>query len=89
MLIRTFLAAAATVALPIAVGAAPPVAGGTDPSAKRTCDTQVPIGSRLGGVRRCRTKAERDAEKAEARQVVDRIQAYQPIVCNEHTRLVC
>ncbi|HEV7660819.1 MAG TPA: hypothetical protein VGO55_13350 [Allosphingosinicella sp.] len=40
----------------------------------------MPTGSRLG-IRRCRTKAERDAHKAEARETVDRVQALRPTFC--------
>lgn len=49
--------------------------GQTPPSEKRYCEVNVPTGSRLGGVRRCRTKAERDAARAEGKQTVDRIQS--------------
>ena len=49
--------------------------GQTPPTEKRTCDVNVPTGSRLGGVRRCRTKAERDAARAESKQTVERIQS--------------
>jgi hypothetical protein len=65
-------AAIAVVAVPLAVQGAE---GQTPPSEKRYCDVNVPTGSRLGGVRRCRTKAERDAEKAEGKATVDRIQS--------------
>lgn len=72
-------AAIAVVAVPLAVQGAE---GPTKTSAeKRTCEVNVPTGSRLGGIRRCRTKAERDAHKAEARETVDRIQALRPTFC--------
>lgn len=64
----------------IAVVATPIVARGQTRSAsgaaaKRTCEINVPTGSRLGAVRRCRTKAERDAARAENKEVVERIQS--------------
>ena len=76
-----FLAAIAVVAVPIAVqGAEGPRR--TKPTAeKRTCEVDTPLGSRLGGVRRCRSAAEREAHKAEARRTVDRIQAFKPVIC--------
>ena len=42
---------------------------------KRTCEVSTPTGSRLGAVRRCRSKSERDAAKAESRTTVERIQS--------------
>jgi hypothetical protein len=79
VIVRTLLAAIAVIAVPIAVqGAEGPSAS---PDAKRTCETNVPTGSRLGGIRRCRTKAEREAAKQEARQVVDRVQAFKATMC--------
>jgi hypothetical protein len=72
-------AAIAVVAVPLAVqGAEGPTKASPE---KRTCEVNVPTGSRLGGIRRCRTKAERDAHKAEARETVDRIQALRPTFC--------
>jgi hypothetical protein len=62
----------AVVAVPFAVQGAE---GQAAPSEKRYCEVNQPTGSRLGAVRRCRTKAERDAAKAESRRVVDRIQS--------------
>lgn len=79
MIVRTFLAALAVIAVPIAVQGAEGPSG--PPEAKRTCEVNVPTGSRLGGIRRCRTKAERDLAKQEARRVVDRIQAMKPTLC--------
>lgn len=65
-------AAVAVVAIPLAVQGAE---GQTPPSEKRYCTVSQQIGSRLGAVRRCRTKAERDAEKAEGKATADRIQS--------------
>jgi hypothetical protein len=81
--LRALAAAIAVVAVPIAVqGAeAPRRTTATPPAAKRTCEVTVPMGSRLGGVRRCRTERERSEHKAEARDVVDRVQRMKPTLC--------
>lgn len=75
MMIRAFLGVMATIAIPMAVvGAAEPDSK-ADYSTKRVCEVDTPTGSRLGGVRRCRTAAEREEAKAEDRDVLDRIQS--------------
>ncbi len=80
MKLALIAATIAVVAVPIAVlGAEGPAR--VAPAEKRTCDINVPTGSRLGGVRRCRTAAEREAARQEMRQVVDRIQAMKPTLC--------
>ncbi len=66
------IAVAAVVAVPLTVQGAE---GQTPPSEKRYCEVTQPTGSRLGAVRRCRTKAERDAAKAETKNTVERIQS--------------
>jgi hypothetical protein len=78
--LRALVAAIAVVAVPIAVHGAetPPQ---TKPRVKRVCEVDVPMGSRLGGVRRCRSADEREAHKAEARDVVDRVQRMKPTLC--------
>lgn len=82
MIVRTFIMVAALVAVPMAVvGAAEPAAKRSGYSTKRTCEVSTPLGSRLGGVRRCRTAAERDQHKQEARQVVDEIQSFKATMC--------
>jgi hypothetical protein len=82
MSIRIVLATIAVIAIPIAVqGAEGPPRTKPQPETKRTCNVNVPTGSRLGGIRRCRTNAEREAAKQEARQTVDRIQAWKPSFC--------
>lgn len=75
MIVRAFLAAVATIALPMAVLGAPQPDAKADYSTKKVCEMNTPTGSRLGGVRRCRTAAEREEAKAEDRDVVDRIQS--------------
>jgi hypothetical protein len=45
---------------------------------KKICRSETTIGSRLAGTTKCRTQAEWDAEKAEARRVVERIQDFKP-----------
>ncbi|HYI64190.1 MAG TPA: hypothetical protein VEW71_04825 [Allosphingosinicella sp.] len=75
MILRTLAASLAVIAVPIAVvGAAEPDAK-ADYSTKKICDVTNVTGSRLGGVRRCRTQAEREQAKAESRDVVSRIQS--------------
>ena len=79
VIVRALIAAAAVIAIPAAVvGAQQP--GRTKPqaSAKRVCEVALPTGSRLGGIRRCRSAAERELAKQEARQVVDRVQMMKP-----------
>jgi hypothetical protein len=83
-----FFAAAAVIAVPFSVrvadGQTPPPA-----SEKCYCDVNQPTGSRLGAVRRCRTKSERDAAKQEARNTVDRIQVMKPTLCGPGTSMPC
>jgi len=74
------VAAIAVVAIPMAVQGAEGQ-NQPAPTEKRICDTNVPTGSRLGGVRRCRTEREREEAKQEARTTVDRIQAMKPTLC--------
>lgn len=80
MKLAAIAAAIAVVTIPIAVQGAQGPAKASPPQ-KRTCDVNVPTGSRLGGVRRCRTAAERETAKQEARAVVDRIQAMKATIC--------
>jgi len=76
VIIRTFLAAAAVIAIPVAVvGAQTPAGKDSAYHTKKICDVKTPIGSRLGGVRRCRTRAEIAQARAENRDTVDRIQS--------------
>jgi hypothetical protein len=75
----------AVVAAPIVLYAAQaPTRGGPGYASKKTCEVNVPTGSRLGAVRRCRTQREREEAKQEARQVVDRIQYMKPTICTEN-----
>lgn len=81
MYLRALAAAIAVVAVPIAVQGAETPRSPTQPRVKRTCQVDVPMGSRLGGVRRCRSAEEREAHKQESRDVVDRIQRMKPTLC--------
>ena len=81
MILRSLAAATAVIAAPIAVLNAEAPPAGKDGAERRVCETTGTIGTRLGNVRRCRTKAERDAAQQEARRVVDRIQADRPTMC--------
>lgn len=51
------------------------------PAAKRVCTVVPTIGSRVNNTRRCRTADEREQEKQEARQVVDRVQNLKVVMC--------
>jgi hypothetical protein len=79
--LRTLATAIAVVAIPIAVQGAEAPRRTAPNQAKRTCEVDVPTGSRLGGVRRCRNAEEREAARQEARTTVDRIQAMKPVFC--------
>lgn len=81
MIIRTFVAVVAIVAVPVTVVGAEPAPRKSESAEKKVCSTDTTIGTRLGSTRRCRTKSERDAAKAEARQTVDRIQLMKPTTC--------
>jgi hypothetical protein len=79
VILRAFLAAAAVIAIPAALVSAQQPAQTKSPYlTKRVCEVTVPTGSRLGGIRRCRSAAEREQAKQEARQVVDRVQMFKP-----------
>lgn len=84
VILRTFLAAVATVAIPVALlGAEPqPAAPKSNPTTRKICEVSGVIGSRLGRVRRCRTKAEWEEARREARQAVDRYQHLKVSICN-------
>ena len=71
MKLSLIAAAVAVIAVPLAVQGAE---GQTPPKEKRYCTVTQQLGSRLGAVRRCRTKAEADAERAEGKATADRIQ---------------
>lgn len=73
--VRFILAAIAVVAVPVAVSGQENAPPRKESPARRTCESNAEIGSRLNRVRTCRTKAEREAMKIEARRTVDRIQA--------------
>lgn len=81
MIIRTFVSALAALAIPIAVLGAEPPANQAKESEKRICTVTPTLGTRLGNIRRCRTRAEIAAAQAESRRVVDRIQANKPTLC--------
>jgi len=79
MKLTAIAAAIAVIVVPIAVqGAQAPTKA---PAQKRVCTVTQTIGSRVNNVRRCRTADEREQEKQEARQVVDRVQNMKPTMC--------
>jgi hypothetical protein len=77
------LFALGVIAAPIAASAAAdePATKGSDYYTKQICETVRPVGSRLGGNRRCRTQAEIDQHRRETRQTLERIQAHSPSLC--------
>jgi hypothetical protein len=82
MKLHAFVAAIAVIAVPVAVQSAEaPARKGEDPN-QVTCEVTHPPGSRLGGVRRCRTRAEWAQYRAETRDVVHRIQAEGATFCD-------
>ena len=78
----TLLTGLALVAIPFtAWAAAAPRDKGDDYHTKKVCEVIKPTGSRLGGTRRCRTRAEIDAARAENKQVLERVQAMKVTLC--------
>ena len=76
MIARIFLAATAVVAIPLAVaGHAQAPTQARNDTAKRICEVDQPTGSRLGGVRRCMTRAEREQARADSKLNTERIQS--------------
>lgn len=76
-LIRIALLSLTATALPLtAFAAAEPANKNSDYYTKRVCKVTRTTGSRLGGVRRCRTQAEIDQARQEDRQVLERVQAF-------------
>jgi hypothetical protein len=74
MLVRSLIAAAAVVAIPIAVVGQQPARKARDDSTRKICEIRGTTGSRLGTVRVCRTKAQWDEVRAEERAVIERVQ---------------
>lgn len=75
MWVRTLIAAAAVVVIPVAViGARPPAKAPKD-SSRKICEVRGNTGSRLGAVRVCRTRAEWQEVKAEERATIERTQS--------------
>lgn len=79
MSLRLGLAALAVVAVPVVVAAAPPPANAPAKAERRICRADVDLGSRVARVRRCRSRAEHLAMKQQARETVDRIQAFKAV----------
>jgi Spy/CpxP family protein refolding chaperone len=75
MIARFLIAAIAVAALPLSVAAAEKSSGKSGSSEKKICKVERDTGSRLGGVKRCRTRAEMEALKDETRNQIDRVQA--------------
>jgi hypothetical protein len=76
MSVRVLIAAGALLALPLAAHAAEkPKGKNSDYSTKKICKVVSQTGSRLGGVKICRTRAEEEDMKAQRRQTMDRLQS--------------
>jgi hypothetical protein len=89
LLTRVALLSLAVAVLPLtAYAAAEPAAKNSDYYTKRICKVTRTTGSRLGGVRRCRTQAEIDQARAEDRQVIERIQSMKA-TCNGQGGFMC
>ena len=71
-----------------AAGAQPAPRKSDDPD-RVTCETDHPVGSRLGGVRHCRTQAEWQQYRAEMRDVVHRIQTQGATACDPQRNQPC
>lgn len=80
MKLTAIAAALAVVAVPMAVQGAPEPTKSPS-STRRVCTVHQTIGSRVNNTRRCRTRDEREAEKQEARQVVDKVQNLKVTMC--------
>lgn len=80
MKLTAIVAAIAVVAIPMTVEGAQQSTK-SRPSAKRVCTIIPTIGSRVNNTRRCRTQAEQEEEKQEARQVVDKVQNMKVTMC--------
>ena len=80
MKLTALAAALAVITVPIAVqGAQEPAKAPT--KQRRVCTVTPTIGSRVNNVRRCRSADEREQEKQEARQVVDKVQSLKVTMC--------
>ena len=75
MIARMFLAAVAVVAIPLAVAGHAQAPTESKETAKRVCEVNQATGSRLGGVRRCLTRAERAQQRADSQKMTERIQS--------------
>ena len=64
-----------------AAGQGQTVGSKADPNKKKICRVEADIGTRLGGKRICRTQAEWDQVRAEARRTVERIQDFKATAC--------
>ena len=80
MKLTAIATAIAIVTVPMAVQGAPETTKSPS-SIRRICTVQQTIGSRVNNTRRCRTRDEREAEKQEARQVVDKVQNLKVTMC--------
>jgi hypothetical protein len=88
--IRAIAAAAAVILVPIAVqGAGAEPERNSEYYTKKICQVFTPTGSRLGGVRRCRTQSEIDQVRRENRDDIDHIQALKVTLCGAPNGHAC
>lgn len=82
MIVRVLATALAVVVIPIAVlEAEAPPSQKSEYDNRKVCRVNRNTGSRLGGVQRCRSKAEWDQARQESRRVVDRMQSMKADAC--------
>ena len=76
------LAMIGMIGIPItAYAAADPAAKSSEYYTKKVCRSEKSTGSRLGGVRRCRSEAEWAEYRREQKDVVDKMQTLKPTSC--------
>jgi hypothetical protein len=80
MKLTALAAALAVITVPIAVQGAQERSKAPTKQ-RRVCTVTPTIGSRVNNVRRCRSADEREQEKQEARQVVDKVQNLKVTMC--------
>jgi hypothetical protein len=86
MKFRSVMGVIAVLAAPVAVQSAErPAQQKAENPDQIICEVTHPPGSRLGGIRRCRTRAEWAAYRAETRDVVHRVQTEGATYCTPPT----
>jgi hypothetical protein len=81
MVRRLILAAFVLASIPLTAASADEKKRSADYTEKKICKVEKETGSRLGGVKRCRTRAEQAELRREMRTQVDRIQIMSATAC--------